>query len=74
MDDREDTGSQEVFREDYDIAGCTEYVCTRGFKQIALQFPDNMLSVAPAVALALQKELAHRGHESQVGCYPLNTI
>lgn len=56
------------FWEDYDIAGCTEYICSKALKQVALQFPDNMLAVAPAVAMELQKELDLRGHQAQVGC------
>jgi len=43
--------------ERFSIADTVEYVLERGYKRVTLQFPDEMLAEAPAVARALQDEL-----------------
>ena len=40
------------------IGEVVSYALERGFKRLTLQFPDDMLEEAPAVAQALQRELS----------------
>ena len=43
---------------DESIVEAVAYVLERGYKRVTLQFPDDMLEFAPAVAGRLQDELA----------------
>jgi diphthamide biosynthesis enzyme Dph1/Dph2-like protein len=43
--------------ERWGIAEAVEYVLSRAYKRVTLQFPDEMLQEAPEVARGLQEEL-----------------
>ena len=44
-------------RDDWCLDETVSYVLERGYTRVTLQFPDEMLPDAPAVAAALQQEL-----------------
>lgn len=47
-----------TLQEEWVIGEVVQYVLERGYKRVTLQFPDDMLGEAPALAQALQNELA----------------
>lgn len=52
--------------ERWGIAETVAYVLERGYKRITLQFPDDLLEAAPAVATALQDELKAVSDDAKV--------
>jgi len=51
---------------DWSIPSTCNYIVTKGFTRVALQFPDELLHDAPLVAAALQVALAQRGSPAKV--------
>lgn len=43
-----------------------DYLCSRGYENVTLQFPDSALQYAARVAVAVQAACAARGHAVQV--------
>lgn len=43
-----------------------DYLCSRGYRNVTLQFPDSALQYATEVAVAVQAVCAARGHALQV--------
>mgnify|MGYP001810548929 CR=1 FL=1 len=48
------------------VAETADYLCTRGYKTVTLQFPDALLPSAAGVAVALHDACAAQGHAVQV--------
>lgn len=42
----------------WDLMATVDYIASRGYQRVALQFPDEHLDEAPLVAAALAQELA----------------
>jgi hypothetical protein len=58
--------TEDILRQ-YDIASSVDYVCSRGFKRVTLQFPDELCGEAVSVATALESGIRawhqQRGNE-----------
>lgn len=57
---------EEDWKLHWDVGGAAHYITSRGYKTIALQFPDELLQEASAVSRALQDACAAQGLEVQV--------
>eukprot|EP00798_Chlamydomonas_sp_ICE-L_P016524 gene16527-22751_t len=58
----------------FDIAETVAFVRKHGYKRVALQFPDDLLDRASAVADALSSYLVHYGHASLATAVKLPTF
>ena len=51
---------------DLGVSETVEYVCSRGYRVVCLQFPDELLHRAAPVAMAVTVGCRRRGHDAQV--------